>query len=91
MLGLSIFQQVVHVPRPQDVQKIEPAVLPAAATKQVVDTAPPAPPKVDYAIDLFNMLSVDDGPSENGSDAASAEDNDWAGFQCTSLFPSPSL
>ncbi|VVA29607.1 PREDICTED: probable ADP-ribosylation factor [Prunus dulcis] len=74
-------EQVVHAPRPQDVQKIEPAVLPAAATKQVVDTAPPAPPKVDYAIDLFNMLSVDDGPSENGSDAASAEDNDWAGFQ----------
>ncbi|KAH0986751.1 hypothetical protein GBA52_013928 [Prunus armeniaca] len=74
-------EQVVHVPRPQDVQKIEPAVPPATATKQVVDTAPPAPPKVDYAIDLFNMLSVDDGPSENGSDAASAEDNDWAGFQ----------
>ncbi|KAM1041538.1 hypothetical protein ACFX2I_030681 [Malus domestica] len=73
-------EQVVHVSRPQDVQKIEPAVPPAEATKKAIDTAPPAPPKVDYATDLFNMLSVD-GPSENGSDAASAEDNDWAGFQ----------
>ncbi|KAF2285942.1 hypothetical protein GH714_009117 [Hevea brasiliensis] len=38
------------------------------------------PSKVDYATDLFNMLSVD-GPSENGSEAASSDDNGWAGFQ----------
>ncbi|XP_009342444.1 ADP-ribosylation factor GTPase-activating protein AGD5 [Pyrus x bretschneideri] len=73
-------EQFVHDSRPQDVQKIEPAVEPAEATKHAVDAAPTAPPKVDYATDLFNMLSVD-GPSENGSDVASAEDNDWAGFQ----------
>ena len=30
------------------------------------------------------MLSMD-GPSENGSEAASPDDNAWAGFQCTSL------
>ena len=40
------------------------------------------PPKFD-ATDLFNMLSMDDGPSENGSGEAST-DNNWAGFQCMS-------
>lgn len=56
------------------------------ATKQVADTTPVATPlKVDYATDLFNMLSLD-GPKENGSEAASADDNAWAGFQCTYLF-----
>jgi len=29
-----------------------------------LDAAPPPPPKVDYATDLFNMLSMD-GPSGN--------------------------
>ena len=56
------------------------------ASKPVADTTPVAtPPKVDYATDLFNMLSLD-GPNENGSEAASADDNAWAGFQCTYLF-----
>ncbi|TYH74715.1 hypothetical protein ES332_D05G421100v1 [Gossypium tomentosum] len=62
------------------VQKPEPVVAPAEATKPAVETAPVAiAPKVDYATDLFNMLSLDDGPSENGSEAASTDD--WAGFQ----------
>lgn len=39
-----------------------------------------SPPKVDFATDLFNMLSMD-GPSENGSDTCH-DDNAWAGFQC---------
>ena len=39
------------------------------------------PPKVDYATDLFSMLSMD-GPSENGIESSSADDNSWAGFQC---------
>ncbi|GMJ11469.1 NEVERSHED, ARF-GAP domain 5 [Hibiscus trionum] len=55
-------------------------VAPAEAT-----TTPPtvAPPKFECATDLFNMMSIDDAPSENASDsgAASTDDNDWAGFQ----------
>lgn len=43
-----------------------------------------SPPKVDYATDLFNMLSMD-GPGENASGAASGDDNTWAGFQCNFL------
>lgn len=57
----------------------------AEATKQASDAASTvSPPKVDYATDLFNILSMD-GPSENGSGAASPDDNAWAGFQCMSL------
>ena len=66
-------------------QKPEPVVAPAEATKLYVETAPVViPPKFDYATDLFNMLSMDDGPSENGSGEASTDDNNWAGFQCMS-------
>ncbi|CAK9183060.1 unnamed protein product [Ilex paraguariensis] len=61
----------------QEIQKAELAA-PAESTKQVAEAV--SPPKVDYATDLFNMLSMD-GPSENGSVAASADDNAWAGFQ----------
>ncbi|GMI63684.1 NEVERSHED, ARF-GAP domain 5 [Hibiscus trionum] len=62
------------------VQKPEPVVVPAEATKSAVETAPiVTAPKVDYATDLFNMLSLDDGPSEDGSEATSTDD--WAGFQ----------
>ena len=51
------------------------------------------PAKVDYATDLFDMLSID-GPSENDSNtaAAVADDNNWAGFQCmfhTNFFAFP--
>ena len=82
MCGLSLFEQVAPVPRTQDV---EPVVPEAEVTKQAADTAPAAiPPKVDFATDLFNMLSMD-GPSENGLEAAPADDNSWAGFQCMSL------
>ncbi|KAL5548012.1 hypothetical protein UlMin_003243 [Ulmus minor] len=87
--------QVTSLPRPQAVQKVEPAVPLAEVTQQTPPSAPaatpssapvasppaPTPPKVDYATDLFNMLSMD-GSNENGSEAASADDNaDWAGFQ----------
>ncbi|KAH6764312.1 ARF-GAP domain 5 [Perilla frutescens var. frutescens] len=68
-------------------------VAPAPVTEQVIqktETAPPAepskqvqekvsPPKVDYATDLFNMLSMD-GSVENAN-GASGDDNSWAGFQ----------
>lgn len=85
---ISVIEQVTPVPRTQDVQKVEPTVPQAEVTKQAAETAPVAsPPKVDYATDLFNMLSMD-GPSENSTEAATADDNSWAGFQC---MPLPSL
>ncbi|XP_022717030.1 probable ADP-ribosylation factor GTPase-activating protein AGD5 isoform X2 [Durio zibethinus] len=75
--------QVKPIKKPESVvQKTEPVVAPAEATKPAVVTASTVtPPKFDYATDLFNMLSMDDGPSENGSGAASSDDHNWAGFQ----------
>ncbi|XP_057460838.1 ADP-ribosylation factor GTPase-activating protein AGD5-like isoform X3 [Actinidia eriantha] len=65
----------------QIIQKSEPAVTSAELAKQVADSSPAVSPlKVDYATDLFNMLSME-GPSENSSEAASGADNAWAGFQ----------
>lgn len=63
---------------PQGNQKVEP-VAAAESVKQVVE--PAAAPKVDFATDLFDMLSMDE-PSANGSEAVTADDNAWAGFQC---------
>ncbi|KAL5551897.1 hypothetical protein UlMin_002073 [Ulmus minor] len=86
-------EQVTPVPRLQAVQKVEPVVAkmiqqtppstPAVTSSSTPVASPlaPTPPKVDYAIDLFNMLSMD-GSNENGSEVASADDNaDWVGFQ----------
>ncbi|KAJ7948593.1 Arf GTPase activating protein [Quillaja saponaria] len=74
-------EQVTPVPKPQHVEKVEPVALQAEAMKQAADSPQVvSPPKVDYATDLFNMLSLD-GPSGNGSEAAAADDNAWAGFQ----------
>ncbi|CAK9325152.1 unnamed protein product [Citrullus colocynthis] len=74
-------EQVVPAPKPRQEQKPEPVVQQAEATKQTINDAPAvSPPKVDYATDLFNMLSFD-GPSDNGSAAVSTDDNAWAGFQ----------
>lgn len=70
-------EPVAPAPVPQQViQKIESVA--SESVKQVAQAT--SPPKVDYATDLFNMLSMDT-PSENGSGAASADDNSWAGFQ----------
>ncbi|KAL6543242.1 hypothetical protein OROHE_010762 [Orobanche hederae] len=57
-------------------EKTEPAA-PAESLKQAQDIAPP--PKVDYATDLFSMLSVD--VSGENATGASDDDNMWAGFQ----------
>ncbi|KAJ9562779.1 hypothetical protein OSB04_007939 [Centaurea solstitialis] len=57
--------------------KAEPAVPSAELAKEVAET----PPKVDFATDLFDMLSMDDGPTEKAPEAASTDDNLWAGFQ----------
>lgn len=45
------------------------------------------PPKVDYATDLFDMLSMD-GPTEKEPEPSSNDDNAWDGFQ--SAEPAPS-
>ncbi|KAL3503272.1 hypothetical protein ACH5RR_037721 [Cinchona calisaya] len=70
-------EPVVPAPVPQQViQKTEPDA--SESAKQVAQAASPA--KVDYTTDLFNMLSMD-SPTENGTKAASTDDNSWAGFQ----------
>ncbi|KAI3457508.1 hypothetical protein Pfo_014171 [Paulownia fortunei] len=60
----------------QVTQKTKPDA-PTESSKLAVDTV--SPPKVDYATDLFNMLSMDDSV-ESGA-GASGDDNTWAGFQ----------
>ncbi|KAJ6827322.1 putative ADP-ribosylation factor GTPase-activating protein AGD5 [Iris pallida] len=45
-----------------------------------IETPPAPPPKVDYATDLFNMLSMD-CPNGNQSESSSTDNNSWAGFQ----------
>ncbi|XP_042506730.1 ADP-ribosylation factor GTPase-activating protein AGD5-like [Macadamia integrifolia] len=74
--------QVSPDPRRQPaVQKEEPVVPQSESTTQAANaTAVVSPPKVDYATDLFNMLSMD-GPNENGRGTSSVDDNAWAGFQ----------
>ncbi|KAL7216863.1 hypothetical protein ACSBR1_028729 [Camellia fascicularis] len=76
------FKLVIPPPKSQQIiQKSEPVVSDAESAKQAADSSPAvSPPKVDFATNLFDMLSMD-GPSENGSEAASADDNAWAGFQ----------
>ncbi|KAG4986244.1 hypothetical protein JHK86_033935 [Glycine max] len=81
---LSVFclmSYVTTVAKPQHVEKVEPvAPSPQAETsKQTTDTTQNSPSKVDYATDLFDMLSMDD-PNEKGSGAAdaTADDNNWA-------------
>lgn len=64
----------------QVIQKSEPAVPPGESVKQVSEAVSP---KIDFATDLFNMLSADD-PTESGSEAPSTDDDLWAGFQCMS-------
>ncbi|XP_028807579.1 ADP-ribosylation factor GTPase-activating protein AGD5 isoform X1 [Neltuma alba] len=70
--------------KPQHVEKVEPVApkLQAESTKQAADVAQNTPPKVDYATDLFNLLSMD-GPSENGTEEAGTTtgDSNWEGFQ----------
>lgn len=69
----------------QHIEKVEPLVPQVQAeTPQMTATAHNPPPKVDFATDLFDMLSMDD-PNEKGPDPADAtadDDNNWAGFQC---------
>ncbi|XP_023535090.1 probable ADP-ribosylation factor GTPase-activating protein AGD5 isoform X1 [Cucurbita pepo subsp. pepo] len=74
-------EQVAPAPIPRQDPKPEPVVQQAEAMKQTTNDAPAvSPPKVDYATDLFNMLSFD-SPSADGPAAASTDDSAWAGFQ----------
>ncbi|GKD46066.1 hypothetical protein Tco_1270711, partial [Tanacetum coccineum] len=59
-------------------RKSEPVV---SATEKAKETARVAtPPQVEVATDLFDMLSMEDGPGESRSQATSLDDL-WAGFQ----------
>ncbi|CAI0439075.1 unnamed protein product [Linum tenue] len=70
-----------QVTPPKLVQKVEPVTELAESAKKAADPIPTVTqPKVDYATDLFNMLSLE-GPDVNGSEAPSSDDNGWAGFQ----------
>ncbi|KAL0824584.1 hypothetical protein Bca101_048261 [Brassica carinata] len=65
---------------PAQVIKPQQKVESVETTKAAVNVAPASePPKVDFATDLFDMLSMDE-PTANPSEAAPADDN-WAGFQ----------
>lgn len=71
-------EPAASVPKPEQVMhNSEPEVPPADQVKQVPEAV--SPPKVDFATDLFNMLSMDNPAS--GSEAHSTDDNGWASFQ----------
>ncbi|KAL3612499.1 hypothetical protein D5086_003519 [Populus alba] len=80
------FEQVTAPAKPQQVvEKAEPMAEATEAAKKVADAAPAvSPPKVDFATDLFDLLSMD-GPTENGSEVAANDDNSWAGFQSAAV------
>ncbi|GAA0181017.1 GTPase-activating protein [Lithospermum erythrorhizon] len=68
---------VVPVTAPQQVSQAE-SVMPAETAKPVRQVTPPQ--KKDYPADLMDMLSLDDS-NEIATEAASADDNAWAGLQ----------
>lgn len=65
--------------------KAEPISAPSDSTEMAQTTPNISPPKVDYATDLFNMLSMG-GPSQNVSESSSLDGNAWAGFQCKCFY-----
>lgn len=71
--------KVVSPPQPQK----SPVNVDATPPKVEKPSVAP-PPKVDYATDLFNMLSMD-GTTEKESESSSNDDNAWDGFQCKIL------
>ncbi|CAK7327547.1 unnamed protein product [Dovyalis caffra] len=78
-------EQVTPAKPLQVIEKAEPMEEATEAAKKVADAAPTvSPPKVDFATDLFDLLSMD-GPSENGSEAAANDDSGWAGFQSAAV------
>ncbi|GJY61806.1 hypothetical protein Tco_0462463 [Tanacetum coccineum] len=70
-------------------KKTDASVPSTELAKEVVDTV--SSPKFDFATDLFDMLSMSNGPTDKVLVAASYADALWAGFQCeSSLIPSSS-
>ncbi|XP_071725877.1 ADP-ribosylation factor GTPase-activating protein AGD5-like isoform X3 [Rutidosis leptorrhynchoides] len=61
------------------IQKAEPVAPAAELAKEATETV--QPPKVDFATDLFDMLSMDDAPTDKVPETASSTDDLWAGFQ----------
>ncbi|XP_057975303.1 ADP-ribosylation factor GTPase-activating protein AGD5 [Malania oleifera] len=78
---VSKSHQVVQKPESTGMQVESTITKPQEVVQRPESTSAASPPKVDYATDLFDMLSVDDGPNENGSEAATTDDTAWAGFQ----------
>lgn len=75
-------EQAAPAPQPRyEIQKSEATSQESEVIKQVANTSSAAPPpKVDFATDLFNMLSMED-PSESPPESATNDDSAWAGFQ----------
>ncbi|PWA49707.1 arf GTPase activating protein [Artemisia annua] len=67
-----------NTPATKVTRKSEPAVSAAETAKETARVS--TSPKVEVATDLFDMLSMEDGPAESGSEATSSDDL-WAGFQ----------
>ncbi|XP_031249879.1 ADP-ribosylation factor GTPase-activating protein AGD5-like isoform X2 [Pistacia vera] len=80
---IKVVQQVKPDPKTQEsVQNPEPAVSKAELTKQeATTTSVVTQRKVDYATDLFNLLSMDD--SRENDAKTSTDTNTWANFQST--------
>ncbi|TVU38406.1 hypothetical protein EJB05_11774 [Eragrostis curvula] len=74
--------KVVSPPQPEK----SPAKTDAMAPKVEKPSVAP-PPKVDYATDLFNMLSMDE-TTEKESESSTNDDNAWDGFQSAAPVPS---
>jgi stromal membrane-associated protein len=70
--------KVVSPPQPGK----SPAKVDTTASKVEKPVVAP-PPKVDFATDLFNMLSMDETTEE--SESSTNDDNAWDGFQCKLL------
>ncbi|KAK9152261.1 hypothetical protein Syun_010570 [Stephania yunnanensis] len=73
--------QVFNEPNPAPAaQSSEPVASQDESTTMLNETALDVTTKVDFATDLFGMLSTD-GPNENGSTTSPPVDNAWAGFE----------
>ncbi|KAL9272905.1 ADP-ribosylation factor GTPase-activating protein AGD5-like protein [Drosera capensis] len=75
-------EQPVAVSRTQNsIEKSEIAAPEPEPVKQAAEVPTAAsPPKVDYATDLFGLLSMDT-PSDSSLENAGSDDTAWAGFQ----------
>ncbi|XP_006657841.1 ADP-ribosylation factor GTPase-activating protein AGD5 isoform X2 [Oryza brachyantha] len=85
--------QASHQPKTKPVPKVSPPqpdktpVKVDATPPKVEKPSVPPPPKVDYATDLFSMLSMD-GATEKEPESSSNDDSAWEGFQSAEPLPS---